>query len=335
MKRYGFVLMAPTHERHHVRVASREPAAECPQNRALPDARLAGEVHDDRTTLPRELQQPSQCGELWLPSDEGLLGVSRNALGRLRHCGAKPFANGCSSRSLRRIEIQQFDAQLPQIGGNIREDCQRRRCRLVVEPLLPRGNRSGERLKKHHAETVPISGGIRRNERKLFRGHVGRRTREHHALHAADLRLTHESKIQKPDPPVGRHEDVSRLDVAVEDAPRVQRRDALRKLQRRSAKSLDVTSRTPGRVVRLVSMLDILEKVDATNQFHREKPQLALAEQLVQFDKVGMANVDERTEFAFEPIQECRICSSQDLQGDQLALVTVVAFVHLTEPPGA
>jgi hypothetical protein len=78
-------------------------------------------------------------------------------------------------------------------------------------------------------------------------------------------------------------------------------------------------------------MPDVLQEIDASNQFHREEPQLILTEQLVELDQIGMADINECAEFALESIQEGRIRPSQNLQGDQLLLVAVVALVDLAE----
>ena len=79
----------------------------------------------------------------------------------------------------------------------------------------------------------------------------------------------------------------------------------------------------------------MLEEVHALHELHREQPQPALADQLVEGDQVRMHDVGERAELALESVQGRRVPAPQDLQRDDGARLAVERLVHHAEAAGA
>ena len=59
---------------------------------------------------------------------------------------------------------------------------------------------------------------------------------------------------------------------------------------------------------------------------------IAVGEEFIEGDKVGVSEVSEGAEFAFEPVERGSVGDAQELQGDGGATLAVECLVHNTEP---
>lgn len=98
------------------------------------------------------------------------------------------------------------------------------------------------------------------------------------------------------------HQDVVGLQIAVQLAGRMQRRQAATQLRQRIAER------------HLIAVRGVCQKVRAVDELHREIRHVRLDVELVQHNQVGMCQIGERSKLALEGIQRGRPGAVQKLE---------------------
>jgi hypothetical protein len=184
-----------------------------------------------------------------------------------------------------------------------------------------------ERLVEHGANAVPVGGHGERSTTALLRGHVRGRAVEPRGGGVAPPvahELGHQPEIEQHDAPVRSHAHVQRLEVAMQLAGRMQRRDPLGQLTQRRTQPLEAQPGGP----------HVAQEVGAGHQLHREEPFVVLAEELVQGNEVRVTDVGEGAKLAFEAEQGIGRELVELLEGYGRGALPVVRLVDNAEAAG-
>ncbi len=115
----------------------------------------------------------------------------------------------------------------------------------------------------------------------------------------------HETEVEDREPAIRCHQHVRRLQIAVELPLVVYGAHAERELPQRVAHEPfgEHGVRT-----------DVLEEGAAGHEVHREEPLLAVGEEVVQSNEVGMLHAGKRAKLVFEPVDAHRVEPGQRLE---------------------
>src|SRR5262249_60642717 len=69
------------------------------------------------------------------------------------------------------------------------------------------------------------------------------------------------------------------------------------------------------------------QETDPLHEFHRQEPLLAIRQQFVEADQVGVSDVRQRAKLLLEAVQFRRVYAPQRLYGDRLAGLAVIRAV--------
>jgi hypothetical protein len=75
----------------------------------------------------------------------------------------------------------------------------------------------------------------------------------------------------------------------------------------------------------------ILDKINAIHELHREKPMLAVGEQLIELHQVGVVQVRQTAKFLLETEKEVGVRLLQDFQRDSIVSLCVIGEINDTE----
>ncbi len=236
---YRLVLVAAPREDQQP-LAPRELCKGSLDQGALAEARRSVHQHSDRPPRPQRLEGPSELGELPGAPHERATTGRRGDLGDRRAPLAQALENLRGLRPLRGGAAQELHAELVEVFGDARRARGPRRVArsLGLEDLAdlaPEGQGPGQRFVEQDAERIPIDGRRQWHGQQLLRRHVPDRA-GHLALHAGakgvggDLR--DQPEIEDHDPSFRGHQDVRRLDVAMELLGEVQGVEAACELDR-------------------------------------------------------------------------------------------------------
>ena len=348
-----------------------EPARE----RALAHPAPAVHVHRDRSARPRRAVRVEERLELAVATEErggGRRGGARaHRSGRARRAEA-PEDLGARGPSLG-LDAPELEAELVEIGGDAGRGG-RGRLRLVQElgaedvgDRALRGEAAGERLVEHHADRVPVA----RRRRRLAADLLGRHVRGRAA--GAVVALTRvapvggEAEVEDDDAAVARDHDVARLEIAVQLARGVERREPRRELGQRLAEARD-----PVGVERLAARArrgdrleahrhvavqhrglfgdrargaaqggerelaaDVMEEPRAVDELHGEEAVVSYGDELVERHQVGVDDVGDGPELRLEAEQARGVHPLQGLERHDLPSLEVARAVDDAHPARA
>jgi hypothetical protein len=291
----------------------------------LAHARQAVDGGEERA-VAGALEGAGQEGELGLAAHgAALAGVARSG----GHGDAQPPAGGLQARehvvaagTRRRVGREEAHRELLEIRRLAAAE--RRVARgwageLGAEDLALAavvGQAPGEGLVEHDAERVPVARLARIALAAELGRHVRRRARDGGDADAAAR--AREAEVEQHHASGGLDQGVRRLDVAVQAARAVQRRDGEGELGEARAQAL-------GRA------RHVLAEGKPGDELHGEVPLLLLAEELEELDQVGMRQVGDHPELALEAVEPCGIRSLEALERDQGAVLPVARLVDVAE----
>ena len=323
--------------------AAAQVPAELIEERALADARGAVHERDRGAALGlHRAVEPGEGGALGGAAHERDL--PPDGRGHPAEASQQRGAAGAS----RGVPGEQARAELVEIGRHAEGERARRRRVAGDLPAEDLGERPGEgehareRLVEEHPHAVPVTRGAGRRPFDELGGEVLRRPDQRHAAVRRRAAEAHgEAEVDEHQAPLGRHQDVGRLDVTVELACVVERGEPLDELhQHRAHPQLVEARRLPGddrrgggapsfpsragqgrgveggSVGRLVGAADEGEQAAALDQLHGEEPAIVLAEQLVELDQVGVGEAREGAELLLEAVEIVGDDRAQQLEGD-------------------
>ena len=256
---------------------------------------------------------------------------ARAALGRQRDDADRLAAERAEDRGRGRpprgLDREQREAQPREVVRHAGRKRRRRRGDLAHRDLDHRpGERdvAGERLVQHHAGGVAVGGRPDRRARELLGRHVDRRP-DHGVVGLRGVGLgAGEPEVEQHEPAVaGADERVLRLDVAVDEARRVQRREPVGELRERLAQ--------PRRIAAVAAAHPAQERL-ARDEIHREVDRAGVLAELAERDEVRMRDVLEDAELAPKLRAIAAGGRVQDLERDAPARLAVEHLEHDAEP---
>ena len=223
---------------------------------------------------------------------------------------------------------------------------------------------AGQCLVEHDPDAVPIARGRERLAGRLLGRHVGERASHDSTRALVQSRRAEvggEPEVEQDGAAVAPDEHVGRFDVAVQLPRRVQGREAFAELPQRAPKPLDLGRRqvrergnadrrtrsfprataglrsstaatSVGRRGPVLSEADEAQEIDAFDQLHREEPDPAVPDQLVQRDEIGMREVRGRAKLLLEEVERGRVKPLHGLERDDFTAVAVVGPIDDAHP---
>ena len=314
--------------RHQVAARDRR-VGERVEQRGLADAR--GAAHHEQRGAPalEAVAGGQERGQLLATTDERLLDVRGDAAPTQRRWGAitERSDHRARRRTRRRIPREERGDQLIERRGQVRGPGRRAgriALGLVRQHLHRRAlerRSTGEQLERGDAQRVQIERRRRRAPaRELGRdvldraGELGGRVGDRHR----------QPEIEQHDAAGAVDQRVGWLDVTMDHAGAVERRQRRRELTHRCARALDaIAGRDPGR------------QIDPRDVLHREAQRTIVLEQLAQAHQPGVAHRRRQAELALDAIEHRRGTIVKHLHRDGLAELAVARLVHHAGRSGA
>jgi hypothetical protein len=304
-------LVATARQDDHVVALGEQLVGEVLDQDGLADPRLPFDQHGDRVACGAGVERLAQREELRLPSHEGRGHAARIAdpARRIARRRRQPANDVFGRRARRWIDAQELHGQRFQIRRHA-EDARAGRIGGAQELLdqdvdgAPReGHLADERLVEQRPQRVQICLGSDRPRRRLLGRHV-RGGADHVQIAGVPidgLGVHGQAEVEEDDAPFGGDADVGGLDVAVDEPPRVQRREPGGQIDERGAQARDVGA-APGRTDgvdapllgdgrRLVANADVVEEVDPLDELHGEKPLALLGDQVAEAHQAGVVQI--------------------------------------------
>ncbi len=332
--RNPFGLAATAREDEGVRILRAELGDELACERALADARFPLDSYGERLAdthggvrledlgeLEVTPHEPTQAARRW----RGLWPDVRTARATGDLLGAR--AGGRVDREQIRGELAQIE-RYPFREGVGEWGRRRLLCLQHVRHLSGERERPDERFEQHDTERVAV-GGRPYVARDLLGRHVHRSPHEADDLgrRARHARLVaYDAEVEQRGASGVRDDHVGRLDVAVHDPGRVEREEGICHLTDAVANA---------RLVEPFSPPHEGAKIHPGEEIHREKPLIAVGEELSEADDVRVSHALEGTKLALESDERIAAPDGQELQRDPHVMLSIDRFVHGARRAGA
>jgi hypothetical protein len=286
--------------------------------RRLPDPGLALDDHDRGPPTRRAGQRRGEPGELGVAAEQldaravrGL--VVRRLTGQRR--GDRPPPGAPAG-----IGVEQAPRQIAELARGRRELAHRREPpQLLAQQDLgdvapARRDPAGEQLVQHGAEAVPVRRRARRPALEQLGRGVGQRPRR-----AGGQRG--EPEVDHPDVAALRDQDVRRLEIAVQDATRMQLADRRRDPAEHAAELV------------AAGAARVLAQAHAAHQLHREERRAVVDREIEEPDQPGRVDVGERAELRLDLDQRVERGRAEPLERDGRTEREVDRLVDLAARP--
>ena len=343
----------------HERVSARfQIAQETPRQRGLAHARGAVQQQHARPLLGVGRRAIAQGFKRIAAPHEQLTGrMSRSARHSRHRCHPKTRCDLIAGRARRGIARDQRKTQRIELGWHpVHEITRPYRIALALaeHDLGDRafeGQTPRQRFEQHHAQRIPIAGGVEGLSLRLFGRHITRRAQ--HALRAhllACAQITREPEVEHGDDALARDQDSARLEIEVQLVRGMQRAHCTHQLTEHASQEQLVTqwrlwpsigcARAVGRAqamglyfeqrrgIAAFERAHGRQEVLAFHVVHREQPRAIQMMQLMQHDQVGMAHVGKRAKLALEARERIGLGAEQDLDRHAPAQRAIMGQVH-------